>query len=38
MEKDYTGRNIYILYNSQAAIKALVSFQINSKSGTAITP
>jgi hypothetical protein len=28
-EKDYTGRNIYILYDSQAAIKALDSFQIN---------
>jgi hypothetical protein len=31
MEKGYTGRNIYILSDSQAAIKALDSFQINSK-------
>ena len=34
MEKDekcYTGRNIYIISDSQAAIKALDSFQINSK-------
>jgi hypothetical protein len=29
--KGYTGRNIYILSNSQAVIKALDSFQINSK-------
>jgi hypothetical protein len=28
--KGYTGRNIYILSDSQAAIKALDSFQINS--------
>jgi ribonuclease HI len=31
IEKGYTGRNIYILSGSQAAIKALDSFQINSK-------
>jgi hypothetical protein len=31
IEKGYTGRNIYILSDSQAAIKALDSFQINSK-------
>ena len=34
MEKDekcYTGRNIYIISDSQAAIKALDSFQIDSK-------
>jgi hypothetical protein len=30
-EKGYTGRNIYILSDSQAAIKDLDSFQINSK-------
>jgi len=30
-EKGYKGRNIYILSNSQAAIKAYDSFQINSK-------
>ena len=30
-EKGYTGRNIYILFDSQAAIKALYSLQINSK-------
>jgi hypothetical protein len=30
-EKDYTGRNIYILSKSLEAIKALDSFQINSK-------
>jgi len=29
--KGYTGRNIYILSDSQAVIKALNSFQINSK-------
>jgi hypothetical protein len=32
IEKGYTGRNIYILSDSQTAIKALDSFQINSKS------
>jgi ribonuclease HI len=31
IEKGYTGRNCYILSDSQAAIKALDSFQINSK-------
>jgi hypothetical protein len=31
IEKGYTGRNICILSDSQAAIKALDSFQINSK-------
>jgi ribonuclease HI len=31
IEKDYKGRNIYILSGSQAAIKALNNFQINSK-------
>jgi ribonuclease HI len=31
IEKGYTGRNIYILSDSQVAIKALDSFQINSK-------
>jgi ribonuclease HI len=31
IEKGYTGRNICILSNSQAAIKAFDSFQINSK-------
>jgi len=30
-EKGYTGRNIYILSNSQAAIKGNDSFQIKSK-------
>jgi hypothetical protein len=30
-EKGYAGRNIYILSDSQAVIKALESFQINSK-------
>jgi hypothetical protein len=30
-EEGYKGRNIYILSNGQAAIKALVNFQINSK-------
>lgn len=30
-EKGYTGRNIYILSNRQAAIKALDSFHIHSK-------
>jgi hypothetical protein len=30
-EKSYTGKKIYILSDSQAAIKALDSFQINSK-------
>ena len=30
-EKGYTGRNIYILSDVQAAIKVLGSFQINSK-------
>jgi len=30
-EKGYKGRNIYILSNSQAAIKAFENFQINSK-------
>jgi ribonuclease HI len=30
-EKGYTGRNIYILSSSQAAVKALEEFQINSK-------
>jgi hypothetical protein len=29
--KGYTGRNVYIISDSQAAIKALDSFQINSK-------
>jgi hypothetical protein len=29
--KGYMGRNIYILFESQAAIKALDSLQINSK-------
>jgi hypothetical protein len=28
-EKVYTGRNIYILYDSQAAIMSLYNFQIN---------
>jgi len=31
IENGYTGKNIYILSNSQAAIKTLDSFQINSK-------
>jgi hypothetical protein len=31
IEKGYTGRNIYILSDSQVAINALDSFQINSK-------
>jgi len=31
MDKDYTGRNICILPHSQTAIKALDSFQLNSK-------
>ena len=31
MENDYKGRYIYILSDSQAAIKALNNFQINSK-------
>jgi hypothetical protein len=31
IEKGKTGRNIYILSDSQAAIKALDSFQVNSK-------
>jgi ribonuclease HI len=31
IEKGYIGRNIYILSDSQAAITALDSFQINSK-------
>jgi hypothetical protein len=31
VEKGYTGRNIYILSDSQAAIKVLNNFQINSK-------
>jgi ribonuclease HI len=31
IENGFTGRNIYIFSNSQAAIKALDSFQINSK-------
>jgi hypothetical protein len=31
IEKGYTGRNIYILSDSQAAIKAPDSSQINSK-------
>jgi len=30
-ETGYTGRNIYILFDSQVAIKALDSLQINSK-------
>jgi hypothetical protein len=30
-EKGYTGRNIYMLSDSQAVIMALESFQINSK-------
>lgn len=30
-ERGYMLRNIYILYNSQAAIKACDNFQINSK-------
>ena len=32
IEKGYTGRNIYILSECEVAIKALDSFQINSKS------
>jgi ribonuclease HI len=31
IEKGYRGRNIYILSDSQTAIKALNNFQINSK-------
>jgi hypothetical protein len=31
IEKGYTGRNIYILSDGQAAITTLESFQINSK-------
>jgi hypothetical protein len=31
IEKDYTGRNIYILFNNLATVKALDSFQVNSK-------
>jgi hypothetical protein len=31
IQKGYRGRNIYILSDSQAAIKTLDSFQINSK-------
>jgi hypothetical protein len=31
IERGYMHRNIYILSNSQAAIKALDNFQINSK-------
>jgi len=31
-ENSYTGKTIYILSHSQAAIKTLDSFQINSKS------
>jgi hypothetical protein len=31
IERGYTDRNIYILSNSQAAIKALDRYQINSK-------
>jgi hypothetical protein len=31
IEKGYKGRKIYILSDSQAAIKALNNFQINSK-------
>jgi len=31
IEKGFTGRNIYILSDGQAAIKTLESFQINSK-------
>jgi hypothetical protein len=31
LEKGYAGRNMYILSNSQAAIQATYSFQINSK-------
>jgi hypothetical protein len=31
IEKNYTGRNIYILSNNQVIIKALDSFQVNSK-------
>jgi uncharacterized protein YegP (UPF0339 family) len=31
IDKGYTGENIYILSDSQSAIKALDSFQINSK-------
>jgi ribonuclease HI len=31
IKKDYTGRNIYILSDSQVAITALGNFQINSK-------
>ena len=31
IEKGYTGRNIYILSDSQVAIKVLDSSQINSK-------
>jgi dihydrofolate reductase len=30
-ERNYTGRNMYILSDSQAAIKVVQSFQINSK-------
>ena len=33
IEKSYTGTNMYILFDSQAAIKALDSFQIISKLG-----
>jgi len=29
IKKSYTGRNIYILFNSHADIKALHSYQIN---------
>jgi ribonuclease HI len=32
IEKIYTGRNIYILFDSQIAVKVLYSFQINHKS------
>jgi hypothetical protein len=31
IEEGYTGRNIYILSDSQAVTKALDSFKINSK-------
>jgi ribonuclease HI len=31
IEKDYKGRNVYIFSDSQAAVKALNNFQINSK-------
>jgi len=33
IEKGYKGKNIYIISDSQAAIKVLNNFQINSKLG-----